>query len=123
MIDKQMLDDFRKDFQDAMQALEQKYGVVIELGRISYSATSFDAKLEVKEGESKEAVNESEFKMYCRMYDLEPTDYDRRFTYQGDDYIVVGIRPSKRKYPIACQQVQDGRTYGFPAALVKKLLK
>ena len=38
MIDKQTLENFRQDFQDAMKALEQKYGFVIELGRITYTA-------------------------------------------------------------------------------------
>ena len=42
--------------------------------------------------------NPKEFKMYCKSYGLDPEDYDRRFTYDGKDYIIIGIRPSKRKY-------------------------
>ena len=122
MIDRQTLESFRQDFQDAMKDLEQKYGFVIELGRITYTATSFTGKLEVNEGESKDEVNEQEFKRYCRMFGLEESDYDRRFTFQGNDYIIVGIRPSKRKYPIACQQVQSGQTYGFTTECVKRAL-
>ena len=122
MIDRQTLDNFRKDFDKAMEALEQQYGFVIELGRITYTPTSFTGKLEVHEGESKDDVNEQEFKKYCHMYGLSYDDYDRRFTFQGNDYIVVGIRPSKRKYPICCQQVQNGTTYGFTAECVKRAL-
>lgn len=122
MIDKQTLENFRQDFKQAMQVLEAKYGFVIELGRITYTATSFTGKLEVNEGDSKDDVNEKDFKRYCSMYGLEASDYDRRFTFQGNDYIVVGIRPSKRKYPICCQQVQNGTTYGFTAECVKRCL-
>lgn len=122
MIDKQTLENFRNDFEKAMETLEQQYGFVIELGRITYTPTSFTGRLEVHEGESKDDVNEQEFKKHCRMYGLEESDYDRRFTFQGDDYIVVGIRPSKRKYPICCQQVQNGTTYGFTAECVKRAL-
>lgn len=122
MIDRQTLENFRQDFKDAMEALEQKYGFVIELGRITYTATSFTGKLEVNEGESKDEVNEKEFKQYCHWFGLDEQDYDRRFSFDGKDYIVIGIRPSKRKYPIACQCVQDGKTYGFTADLVKRCL-
>lgn len=122
MIDKQLLADFRKDFEEAMKSLEQKHGLVISLGGIRYSPDSFEAKLECKEGESREDVNEQEFKKHCSAYGLSPEDFDRRFTYQGDDYIVIGIRPSKRKYPICCQQVSSGVTYGFTADTVKRCL-
>lgn len=122
MIDKQVLQNFRDDFKKAMEDLEAKYGFVIELGSIRYTATSFTGKLEVNEGESKDDVNEQEFYKYCSMYGLEKSDYDRRFHFQGNDYVVTGIRPSKRKYPICCQQVQNGQTYGFTAECVKRAL-
>lgn len=122
MIDKQTLENFRNDFKKAMETLEKQYGFVIELGRITYTATSFTGKLEVHEGESKDDVNEQDFKRYCSMYGLSANDYDRRFTFQGNNYIVVGIRPSKRKYPICCQQVENGTTYGFTAECVKRCL-
>ena len=122
MIDKQTLDNFRKDFTDVVKILEQKYGLIIELGNIRYSPASFEGKITCKEGASKDDINEQEFKKYCRMYGLDPDDYDRRFTFQGKDYIVVGIRPSKRKYPICCQEVNSGTTYGFTAEGVKKAL-
>lgn len=122
MIDKQMLADFRKDFEDTVKALEQKYGLVISLGSIRYAPDSFEAKIECKEGESREDVNEKEFRIYCATYGLKPEDYDRRFVFQGKHYIIVGVRPSKRKYPICGQCVEDGKTYGFTAELVKRLL-
>ena len=122
MIDKQLLADFRKDFEEKMKDLEQKYGLVISLGGIRYSPDSFEAKLECKEGDSKDEVNEQDFKKYCHMYGLSYDDYDRRFAYQGDDYIIVGVRPSKRKYPICCTQVSSGETYGFTAETVKRCL-
>ena len=122
MIDKQTLQNFRNDFAEAMKDLEQKYGLVIELGNIRYSSTSFEGKISCKEGESKDEVNAQDFYRYCTMYGLSRDDYDRRFTFQGEDYIVVGIRPSKRKYPICCTQVSTGQTYGFTAELVKRCL-
>ena len=122
MIDRQTLDNFRQDFKKAMETLEKQYGFIIDLGSITYSDTSFYGKLEVHEGDSRDDLNEQEFKAHCKMYGLDYDDYDRRFTYGGKDYIIIGIRPSKRKYPISCQQVQDGKSYAFTASLIKQVL-
>ena len=122
MIDNQTLTNFRQDVKKGVEALEKQYGFIIDLGDITYSATSFTGKLEVREDDSRDDLNEQEFKMYCKMYGLDPEDYDRRFTYDGKDYIIIGIRPSKRKYPISCQQVQDGKSYVFTADLIKQVL-
>lgn len=122
MIDKQIVKQFRDDFNKAMEALEKQYGFVIELGSITYTAMSFTGKLDVREGESRDDVNEQDFKRHCGMHGLSPEDYDRRFTFQGKDYIIVGIMPNKRKYPICCQQVEDGDTYRFTPDCVKRAL-
>ena len=123
MITRQTLTDFRKDFATAVAALEKQYGIVISLGSISFTATSFEVKLTANEGADKDEVNEKEFKNHCRAYGLDPEDYDSRFTFGGKDYVIVGVRPNRRKYPIACQQIQDGVTYNFTAELVRQCLK
>ena len=114
--------NFRQYFNKAMEVVEIQYGFIIDFGNITYSATSFSGKLEVHEGDSRDDLNEQEFKMYCKSYGLDYDDYDRRFTYDGKDYIIIGIRPSKRKYPISCQQVQDGKSYAFTADMIRRLL-
>ena len=122
MIDRQTLDNFRQDFEKAMETLKKQYGFIIDLCNITYSATSFYGKLEVHEGDSRDDLNEQGFKAYCKMYGLDYDDYDRRFTYGGKDHIIIGIRPSKRKYPISCPQVQDGKSYAFTADMIRRLL-
>ena len=64
MIDRQTLDNFRQDFEKAMEALEKQYGFIIDLGSITYSATSFYGKLEVHEGDSRDDIKEQELKKY-----------------------------------------------------------
>ena len=122
MIDKEMLRNFRNDFAEAVKDLEQQYGIVITLGRITFDATSFTGKLEAKEGESKDQVNEDTFKAHCREYGLAPTDYDRRFTHQGKDYIITGIYLRSHKYPICCLCLADNKTYRFTADGVKRAI-
>lgn len=55
-INQTTLSQFREDFQEAVKKLEEKYGVVIEAGRITYEASRFQFKVEVKNGLSKSAL-------------------------------------------------------------------
>ncbi len=109
MIDKKMLNDFRADFAEAMKALEQKYGLVIELKTIHFSYDSFDGKLEAKEGASKEDVFKKEFERDCVAVGLVPEDYGQIFTQQSKQYKIVGIDLAKRKYPIIIEDINGKR--------------
>ena len=122
MINKQMIQDFRKDFTEAVKDLEKKYGVVIELGNIQYAADNFEAKLQVTEGEDQYDVNRKAFIRNCGAYGLNQEDFDRRFTYKNKEYVIIGINPNKRKYPIACKCLTDNITYNFPIDLLKRYL-
>ena len=122
MIDKETLRNFRNDFAEAVKDLEQQYGIVITLGRITFDATSFSGKLEAKEGESKDQVNEDIFNKECKKYGLDPEDYDRRFTYQGKEYTITGIYSRSNKYPICCLCLTDNKTYRFTAKGVRQAI-
>lgn len=123
MIDRQMLKNFRADFAEAVKDLEQKYGLVIDLGNIKFGYDHFEGKISCKEGDSKEDVNFAEFKKYCSMYGLKPEDFDRRITLTDrgttQDYVITGIRPSKRKYPICLRKVSDGTNWGWTPGPVR----
>ena len=122
MIDTQKLKDFRADFAEAMKDLEQKYGLVISLGSIKYSPTEFEGKITCKEGESQDEVNAGEFRKYCKTYGLDPEDYDRIFEYKGKKYVIAGILPSKRKYPVLGKTFDTGEVFCFSAEFVRQLL-
>ena len=122
MINTQMIKNFRADFAEAVKDLEKKYGVVIELKNINYASDNFEAKLQVTEGEDQYDVNRKEFIKNCKFYGLEQEDFDRRFTWKGKDYIIIGLNANRRKYPIACKCVTDGGNYSFPIDLLKKCL-
>ena len=109
MINKQMLNDFRADFTEAMKALEQKYGLIIELKTIHFGYDSFDGKLEAKEGASKEDVSKREFEKNCSAVGLLPEDYGQIFTQQGKLYKIIGIDLAKRKYPIIIEDINGKR--------------
>lgn len=119
-ITKQLLDLFRKDFQEAVKDLESKYEMVISLGRITYSDDEFTAKLEVKSGGSKDDVMKREFEKNCVYIGLKPEDYGRVFTQRGIDYKIIGLDLAKRKYPIIIQEVLTGKTVRCTLDYVKR---
>ena len=126
MITAQMIQDFRKDFAQAVKGLEQKYGVIIELNKVKYASSYFEGKILVSEGEDKDDVRQQEFNRYCGLFGLKPEDFDRRITITDrgttEDYIIIGIKINKRKYPITLQKVSDGAEWNFTAYSVKKAL-
>jgi hypothetical protein len=119
-IDRQMLEQFRKDFQEAVKGLESKYGMVISLGRITYGYDEFTGKLEVKSGADKDDVMKREFEKNCSYVGLDPEDYGQVFTQQGKDYKIIGLDLAKRKYPVIIQEVLTGKTVRCTVDYVKR---
>ena len=63
MINKKKVVDFRTDFQIAVEQLEEKYGVFINLGTISFNASELRAKLTARVGKSQPKLTSSDFKV------------------------------------------------------------
>ena len=57
------VDQFRKDFQEAMQGLEEKYGCEISLGTLRYSSDEVRGKMtaQILNGERREKLSGSDF--------------------------------------------------------------
>lgn len=118
-IDGQMLNEFRNDFAEAVKDLEAKYGIVISVGRISYTYDSFQCRIEGKLGDSKDDVMRKDFEKHCQEVGLYPDDYGQTFTKNGKQYALIGVDMKKRKYPVVIKEVSTGRTMRCTPAFVK----
>ena len=110
---------FRKDFEDAVVGLEQKYRVTVSLGKITYSDTEFRTPLtatKVIEGKTPEQV---QFEEHAALFGLKPYDFGRTFAVEGMQYKLVGLRPSAPKWPVIGQR-PDGGPYKFKGAVLKQ---
>ena len=58
---KQMMDEFRNDFESAVSKLEEKYGCHISLGTIRYESLELRAKMTARIGEKREGLTSSDF--------------------------------------------------------------
>jgi hypothetical protein len=62
-----------------------------------------------------------DFKRYASRYGLQATDLGRSFTQRRSTFTIVGLVPSRPKYPILVEN-QNGKRYKFPASKVAALL-
>ena len=106
------LKSFRKDFSEAMKSLEEKYQVTVSLGRITYDADVFSAKVTVTNGRDPEEVARSAFDSAVWKYEhlgLYPGMYNRVFIgTDGKKYAIRGFRTQAKKWPIEMLCISDG---------------
>lgn len=110
--DKTNLKEIREDFQCVVKDIEEKYGIIITMGNISYSALEFTTKLTVTSNETiSEDFERKEFEKYCSAYGLKKEDYGRTFRNGGKEYKLIGFELSRPKYCIKVRG-EDGKV-GF----------
>ena len=115
-ITSRFIDEFRKDFKEAVAELEKKHGISISIGRVSYNAKKFTTKMEVIDSQPDEYGNvvsgeQANFNANCGHVGLSPHHYGVVFTYGKSEYKLVGIKPRNRKYPIIAENVVSGMRY------------
>lgn len=111
---------FREDLSKVVKELEEKYGVTIKPGKITYSDAAFDIKLIVtKEGRN---VEQEDFLKYCSYYGFSKDDLGKKITLDGDEYVITGMKPSRRKFPIVIQSLNSGKSMLATIDSVRKAL-
>ena len=96
----------------------------IVLGNATIDGHIMNIKLEVTSPDadgrivSKMEVN---FKKYAELYGLQKDDLQRpmQCPRTGEVYLVCGINPKAKKYPILCKKISTGVVYKFSETMVK----
>ncbi len=121
MLTREQFKAFRKDFEDAVVALEQKYSFTLRLGKITYSDTEFRTPLtatKVIEGKTPEQV---QFEEHAALFGLKPEDFGKTFTVDGKEYRLIGLRPSAPAWPVIGRRA-DGKPFKFKGAVLKQII-
>ena len=119
-----MIEPLRKEINDALKAIADKYDITILAGNASYNDGMVQYKLacttkgENGEVETKEA---KDFKKYASMYGLKVEDLGKEFPMGRDKYKITGLKPRSRNCIIA-QKVGTTQGYKFDPQLVKQSL-
>lgn len=120
-INKDTLKRFRHDFSHLAKVLEDEFGVTIKLGNISYDNTGFKTSMTVVNGEGVDIQSmqlEKDFLNNCWKYGMIDTDLHRVFTYQGDEYQIVGMKPRSKKYPFVVKHLTSGKLSKFSKQII-----
>ena len=99
------LKDIRKDIDDALLIVGNKYSIKLRIGNISYNPEiNFTCKLEGMLSTGKETKAEKSFE-YAELLDLPKNIKDREFTIDGIRMHVVELKPQASKRPCVIQEV------------------
>ena len=119
------LDAFRKDFENAVQELQDKYDVTIRLGKITYTDESFTAKLTVNNGRDPDDIGSAEFDENVWKYEhlgLTKGMYRRVFLGKdGRQYALLGFNTRAKKYPLIIKDIEDGSVIRAGEGFIKEL--
>lgn len=115
----------RPELEAALQSVATKYGVSISLGSASFSPDNVTFKLivAVKSASGDAMTKEaSDFKMFCNMYGMKPSDLHREFTYGGNRYKLLGCKPRSSRFPIIALKLATNQRFKLPDDMVKLAL-
>lgn len=110
---KDILNNFRKDFENTVKELERKYGFEVKLGSITYNpgGTSFEGKIsaiKIQDGKTGEQIK---FEKEAEIYGFKPEDYKKEYVVDNKKYLLVGFNAKATKNKYIIQDVVTGTKY------------
>ena len=119
----------RRDINAALEEVQKKHGINIDLGNIRYEAKMFTSKVTVSiVNENIATAYHAAFHRRCTILGLEPSDLNRTFMHDGHRFKIVGAATGRSKYPVMTRNISrkgegDDPTDKMPASLVKNALR
>jgi hypothetical protein len=123
-LDKPTVTYIRKHLEAALKPLAEKLGVAIDLGHCTFQVSNckFQLKIAVRDCSGKAITEETEsFKRNAKLFGFEPADLGKEFIFQGQAYMICGLKAKSRKYPVIAQ-AGNGKNYKFPCRAVLEAL-
>ena len=119
-IDRQLLRALRADMDRAFADLGKKHGLLIKTGRGTFTETTATLKVEIADSGAvtsgnitspKDLKYRAAWPRFADSLNMQVEWLDRTFTgYDGETYTIIGIAPSRPKYPVATKRDRDGVT-------------
>jgi hypothetical protein len=110
---------FRKEAEQALQGLAQKYNANIMAGNIKYDTNHFTISITVRKNDiAGKSYEQAEFEKCCVIFGLKPSDFGKTFASQGREFTICGIDMKARSMPILA--TSNGKTYKFKEESITK---
>ena len=110
----------------AVENVASKHGMTVQVGSVKFGSDNLTAKIVMSRVNAKGEVltpMRNAFMSRAYLFGLKASDFGRTFTdNQGKSYKITGLKPQAKVYPILAVCTSDGKTYKFPASIVKLYL-
>ena len=120
----EFLVEFRKDFNEAMDALREKYDISISLGNITFEDERFSGKLSVVMPRDPEDIARASFDAEAWKFfeiGIQEGMYKRIFVGRnGRRYAILALKPRSYKSPLRIIDVETGERYRCGRDFVKE---
>ena len=115
---KSNLNQVRTDINSALKEVENKYGIKLDIGNISYNGSLFTTKLKAfATGGDDTNVGKIEWDRNCYKFGSKKGDFGRTIKFMGETFTVSGIKPRSSKYPVLADK--GGKTYKLPVGALR----
>ena len=113
---------------DACKQVAQAHGLKVEGGELSEIDLrhgfdiGFRVGIPMADG-SLYSFDKAVFGTLAVHFGLQPSDYGRTFSSNGEVFRITGLNPNRPKYPIRAERVSDGRGFKFTVDTVTLRLR
>jgi len=124
---KSELKEFRKDLENSLEEIKEKYNISIDFGAISYEKDNFSFRASAVRtiNESGEFVSPEQimFNKHCRLFKVKEEDYKKIFSFGGMTFELTGFKPKSPKYSVLAMDVRSKKTFKLPFESLNKIRK
>ena len=123
-LDKSTVRYIKKRLDNVLKPLAEELGVVIEIGNCTYQKSNcrFQLKVSIVDSDGKAITEEIEsFRGNAQLFGFEPDDLGREFVFRKQQYVISGLNPKSRKYPVLARS-DNGKDYKFTCRTVLEAL-
>lgn len=122
-MNKSTIKQIRKDIDAALESVEEKHGITLELGNIRYSDFQFTTKLKATVVGDAGDEDLAKFKAALaknplQFEEIAEEDFGEEFEFHGETFKLVGLNPRAKKFPLIGEKISrsDNRRYKMPLA-------
>ena len=123
-LDKQTVRQIRNRLEIALKPLAAELGVELDLGSCAFREHNgrFQLRVALLDINGKPITEEYESFIYnASFFGFESTDLGREFTFQGQTFMICGLKPKSRRYPVLAKS-SNGTGYKFDCKTVLEAL-
>jgi len=125
VIDGEKVELMRAYLEVALTGFEEHFGVQVEIGRMSYSASNVNITLQASEigTDGTALTREAEaFKHSAHLYDMSPEWLGAHFTAMGKRFKITGLNTRAKKYKVQAI-ADDGTRYKFSHKSIREYME